>query len=93
MPCRRSIADAARQLWVTQQTRYRGRRQHGGMTGDQPKRLQELGKKNQRPRKAVSDPALDTMIPKEAARISRRVGLKIPQKRKKRGRLRLAGGC
>ena len=63
-----SNADAVRQIGVTQQTCYRWRRQYGGMSRDQLKRLKELEKENQRLRKAVSDLTLDKMILTEAAR-------------------------
>jgi transposase-like protein len=63
-----STADAVRQIGVTQQTYYRWRRQYGGMSRDQLKRLKELEKENQRLRKAVSDLTLDKMVLTEAAR-------------------------
>ena len=63
-----STADAVRQIGVTQQTYYRWRRQYGGMSRDQLKRLKELEKENQRLRKAISDLTLDKMILTEAAR-------------------------
>jgi transposase-like protein len=63
-----STADAVRKIGVTQQTYYRWRRQYGGMSRDQLKRLKELEKENQRLRKAVSDLTLDKMILTEAAR-------------------------
>jgi transposase-like protein len=53
---------------VTQQTYYRWRRQYGGMSRDQLKRLKELEKENQRLRRAVSDLTLDKLILTEAAR-------------------------
>ncbi len=62
-----SMADAARQVGTTEQSIYRWRRQYGGMSRDQLKRLKELEKENQRLRKAVSDLTLDKMILTEAA--------------------------
>ena len=62
------IADAVRQIGVTQQTYYRWRKQYGGMNRDQLKRLKELEMENQRLRRAVSDLTLDKLILKEAAR-------------------------
>jgi transposase-like protein len=62
------IADAVRQISVTQQTYYRWRKQYGGMNRDQLKRLKELETENQRLRCAVSDLTLDKLILKEAAR-------------------------
>ena len=62
------IADAVRQISVTQQTYHRWRKQYGGMNHDQLKRLKELETENQRLRRAVSDLTLDKLILKEAAR-------------------------
>jgi putative transposase len=63
-----SVADAVRQIGVTQQTYYRWRRQYGGMSRDQLKRLKELEKENQRLRRAVSDLTLDKLIVTEASK-------------------------
>jgi transposase-like protein len=63
-----SIADAARQISVTQQTYYRWRKQYGGMSRDQLRRLKDLETENQRLRRAVSDLTLDKLILTEAAR-------------------------
>lgn len=63
-----TIAEAIRQIGVTQQTYYRWRKQYGGMNRKQLKRLKELEKENQRLRQAVSDLTLDKMILAEAAR-------------------------
>ena len=63
-----SIADAVRQIGVTQQTYYRWRKQYGGMSRDQLRRLKELETENQRLRRAVSDLTLDKLILTEAAR-------------------------
>ena len=62
------IADAVRQIGITQQTYYRWRKQYGGMGTDQLKELKRLQKENERLRKAVSDLTLDKLILKEAAR-------------------------
>ena len=61
------IADAVRQIGITQQTYYRWRKQYGGMSRAQLKRLKELEKENQRLRRAVSDLTLDKLILTEAA--------------------------
>ncbi len=63
-----AIADAVRQVGITQQTYYRWRKLYGGMGRDQLKRLKELEKENQRLRRAVSDLTLDKLILTEAAR-------------------------
>ncbi len=46
---------------------YRWRREYGGLTVEQAKRLKELEKENLRLRRAVSDLTLDKLILKEAA--------------------------
>ena len=63
-----SIADAVRQIGVTQQTYFRWRKDYGGMSRDQLKRLKELETENSRLRRAVSDLTVDKMILTEAAR-------------------------
>ena len=63
-----TIADAVRQIGITQQTYYRWRKEYGGMNRDQLKRLKELEKENQRLRRAVSDLTLDKLILAEAAK-------------------------
>ena len=63
-----SVADAVRQIGVTEVTYYRWRREYGGMKTDQLRRLKELEKENQRLRRAVSDLTLDKLILVEAAR-------------------------
>jgi len=63
-----SIADAVRQIGVTQQTYYRWPKEYGGMSRDQLKRLKQLETENTRLRRAVSDLMLDKMILAEAAR-------------------------
>jgi transposase len=64
----KSVSEAVRQIGVTIQTYYRWRKEYGGMTRDQLKRLKELETENQRLRRAVSDLTLDKMILAEAAR-------------------------
>ena len=63
-----AVADAVRQIGVTQQTYYRWRKLYGGMDRTQLKRLKELEKENQRLRLAVSDLTLDKQILAEAAK-------------------------
>jgi len=64
----RSTAQAVRQIGVTFQTYYRWRKECGGMSRDQLKRLKELEAENTRLLRAVSHLALDKMILAEAAR-------------------------
>jgi len=63
-----SIADAIRQIGVSEVTYYRWRQEYGGLKLDQVKRLKELELEHTRLRKAVSDLTLDKLILKEAAR-------------------------
>ena len=64
----KTMAEAIRQIGVSEVTYYRWRREYGGMRADQLKRLKELEKENQRLRRAVSDLTLDKLILAEAAR-------------------------
>ena len=59
--------DAIRQIIVTEQTYYRGKKKYGGMGIEQLKELKRLQKENERLRRAVSDLTLDQLILKEAA--------------------------
>src|ERR1700681_3861610 len=63
-----SVADAVRQIGVTEVTYYRWRQEFGGLKSDQVKRLKELETENTRLRRAVSDLTLDKLILQEAAR-------------------------
>ena len=63
-----TVAEAVRQIGVTQQTFYRWRKLYAGMGRSQLKRLKELDKENKRLRRAVSDLTLDKLILSEAAR-------------------------
>ncbi|MDE0383537.1 MAG: IS3 family transposase [Defluviicoccus sp.] len=63
-----SMADAIRQLGISEVTFYRWRKEYAGMSGDQLRRLKELEKENERLRRAVSDLTLDKQILKEAGR-------------------------
>ena len=63
-----AVAEAMRQIGVTEVTYYRWRQEYGGLKLDQVKRLKELEHENSRLRKAVSDLTLDKLILQEAAR-------------------------
>ena len=63
-----TIADAIRQIGVSEVTFYRWRKEYGGMKADQLKRLKELEKENERLCRAVSDLTLDKQILTEAAK-------------------------
>ena len=62
-----SMADAVRQIGISQHTFYRWRKQYGGMSRAQLSRLKELEKENLRLRRAVSDLTLEKLILTEAA--------------------------
>lgn len=62
-----SIAQACKQLGITDQTYYRWRKSYGGMKVDQAKRLKELEAENARLKRAVADLTVDKLILKETA--------------------------
>ena len=62
------VADAIRQIGVSDVTYYRWRQEFGGLKISQVKRLKELEAENARLRRAVSDLTLDKVILQEAAR-------------------------
>jgi putative transposase len=64
----KSVKEVCKGLGISEQTYYRWRREYGGMTTAQAKKLKELEKENQRLRRAVSDLTLDNLILKEAAK-------------------------
>jgi len=61
----KTIAEAARQIGVTEQTYYRWRKEYGGMSTSDAKRLKELEKENLRLKKLVADLSLDNAILKD----------------------------
>ena len=64
----KTVAENIKQLGVSDVTYYRWRKEYGGMTTTQVKRLKELEKENLRLRRAVSDLTLDKLILQEAAK-------------------------
>jgi transposase-like protein len=62
-----AVPEVCRKLGVTEQTYYRWRKEYGGLTRDQAKRLKELEQENGRLKKLVADLSLDNAILKEAA--------------------------
>lgn len=54
-----------KKLGISEQSYYRWRREYGGLTVDQAKRLKDLEKENARLKKLVADQALDMAILKE----------------------------
>jgi putative transposase len=63
----RTVAEAIRQVGVTEVTYYRWRNEYGGLKSDQVKRMKELEMENARLRRAVSDLTLEKLILKGAA--------------------------
>lgn len=57
-----SVAEAIRQIGVTEVTYYRWRQEFGGLKGDQVRRMKELEQENAWLRRAVSDLTLDKLI-------------------------------
>ena len=62
-----TVAEASRQIAVTEQTFYRWRSEYGGLRMDQAKRLKQLESENSRLKGAVAELTLDNQILKEAA--------------------------
>ena len=63
----RTVGEAVRQIGVTEQTYYRWRKEYGGLSVNQARRLRRLEQENTRLRRAVADLTLDNQILKEAA--------------------------
>lgn len=63
-----TVVNVIKALEISEVTYYRWRKEYGGMTTSQAKRLKELEKENSRLRKAVSDLTLDKLILQEAAK-------------------------
>lgn len=61
------VAEACRQIEVTENTYYRWRKQYGGIRLDEARRLKELERENGRLKRLVADQALDISILREAA--------------------------
>jgi len=64
----KTIAEAVRELGISEQTYYRWRKEYGGMEVAQVHRLKALEQENGRLKRLVADQALDNLILKEAAR-------------------------
>ena len=63
-----TVADAIRQIGVTEITYYRWRKEFGGLQTNQVRRIKDLEQENARLRRAVSDLTIDKMILSEASR-------------------------
>ena len=62
-----TVAEASRQIGVTQQTYYWWRNEYGGLRIDQVKRLKRLESENTRLKRAIADLTLDNQILKEVS--------------------------
>ena len=63
-----SLAEACRQIAVSEQTYYNWRKEYGGLRVDQAKRFKELEQENTRLKKIIADLSIDNSILKEASR-------------------------
>ena len=62
------LPEVTKVLGIHEVTYYRWRKEYGGMSLSQAKRLKELERENTRLRQAISDLTLDKLILQEAAR-------------------------
>ena len=63
-----TVAAVTRKIGISDVTYYHWRKEYGGLSVDQAKRLRELEVENTRLKKLVADLSLDNSILKEAAR-------------------------
>ena len=63
----KSVAQAIRDISVSENTYYRWRQEYGGLNLDQARRLKKLERENGRLKRTIADLALDKQILKEAA--------------------------
>ena len=61
----KTIAEAARQAEIPEQTYYRWRKEYGGMNTSEAKQMKMLEKENARLKKLVAEQALDIAILKD----------------------------
>ena len=61
------MAEACRQIGVTDQTYYRWRKEYGGVRTDLAKRLKELDRENARLKKLLAEAELDKATLRDAA--------------------------
>lgn len=89
----RTVADAVRDIGVSENTYYRWKRQYGSMDRNQLKQLKELEKENARLKKLVADLTLDKdrrSTPSECTGSGARMGSPIAQKRENAAELEAA---
>jgi len=63
----KTIGEAVRQIGVTEQTYYRGRKKYGGMNTSEARKYKELEKENARLKRLVADLSLDNTILKDVS--------------------------
>jgi transposase-like protein len=63
-----TIPEIARELGISETTFHRWKKQYGGMSPEEAKRLRELEKENSRLKKMVAEQALDIDMLKEVNR-------------------------
>ena len=63
----KQVAQAVREIAVSQHTYYRWRTEYGGLNLDQARKLKLLERENARLKRAVAELTLDKLILKEAA--------------------------
>ncbi len=63
-----TLAEACRQIAISEQTYYNWRKEYGGLRVDQAKRFKEIEQENSRLKRLVADLSMDNAILKEAAR-------------------------
>jgi transposase len=64
----KKVPEVVKALRITEVTYYRWRKEYGGLSLSQARRLKELERENLRLRRAVSDLTLDKLILQEASR-------------------------
>ena len=64
----KKVPEAVKAIGISEVSYYRWRKEYGGLSVSQAKRLKELERENARLRRAVSDLTLDKLILQEAAR-------------------------
>jgi transposase-like protein len=64
----RTIAEAAKQVEISEQTYHRWRNQYGGMKADDARRLRELERENARLKRLVADKELEIDALREVAK-------------------------
>ena len=62
-----TVAEASRQIGVTEQTLYRWRKEYGGLKLDQAKRLKDLERENAKLKRLVAELSLEKQVLKDVA--------------------------